>query len=174
MNFFYNPFSTAISRKDLSAPLKFLLKNDLILKGEKILDFGSGKGKDTEILRSKGYNCTPFDKFHDNDEISNENVCTKNNYDVIICNYVFNVIETKDEFRDTLKFLRSIKAGRVYISIRTDVSAIKPNWEYSDYNDNYFTGRTHQRFIKEEDMQDYFGDHMVLKETSAFRLIKLK
>lgn len=174
MSFFYDPFITAISRTGISAPLKLLVKNFLVQKGEKILDFGSGKGKDTEWLNKNGFKCVAYDKYHDDDKISDISLCEDFKYDVVICNYVFNVIETKDEFAETLKLLRSIKADRKYVSIRTDVSAIKPNWEYSKENDNYFTGRTHQRFIKEADMQEYFGDHMVLKETSTYRLIKLK
>lgn len=174
MEFFYDPHITAISRKGISAPLKFLLENELIYKGEKILDFGAGKLKDTDWLNENGYNCKAYDKYHDDHKISDIEICKKNKFNVLFSIYVFNVIETKDEFKETLKLIREINAERKYIAIRNDFKAIKPNWEYSCDNDNYFTGRTHQRFIKDEDLQSYFGDHSVLKITSTFKIIKLK
>ena len=46
----YNPYKlTALNRSSLSAPMNYLLTNDL-LKG-KILDFGCGNGQDVDKLK---------------------------------------------------------------------------------------------------------------------------
>ena len=47
-----NPYLTAIRRTELSVPVRYLLRHDL-LKG-RILDFGSGFGYDTDELKRRG------------------------------------------------------------------------------------------------------------------------
>jgi ubiquinone/menaquinone biosynthesis C-methylase UbiE len=108
-------YKTAISRKTASAPTKWLGKERRLLG--KVLDWGCGKGKDVEWLREASIPAEGYDphwrKYNDFYE---------GEFDIIICNFVLNVIENPLERDATLKemlvYLR--QNGRAYVSVRAD------------------------------------------------------
>jgi 2-polyprenyl-3-methyl-5-hydroxy-6-metoxy-1,4-benzoquinol methylase len=108
-----NSHLTAIARKKLSLPTRYLLKFNL-LEG-KILDFGCGKGFDTDFLASEGFNITGYDPYFRPEAPTGQ-------FDTIICNYVLNVISEKEqgEVLDYINHLLS-KGGFAYISVRRDI-----------------------------------------------------
>lgn len=167
----YNPFNTAING-ECSVPLRTLIKRGSIGLGDKILDFGAGKFRDSSFLDRLGYYVVAYDKYHKIPEYRNKDVLAFA-YHVLICNYVLNVIRTKKELIETIKEIREVEALRKFIAIRADIKAIKPNWIYDEIEDVYFTGRSYQRFIKEEDFQKYFGNNKILGRTSTYYLIEL-
>ncbi|MGL6100971.1 MAG: methyltransferase domain-containing protein [Fusobacteriaceae bacterium] len=169
----YNPFITSISRKDKSRPLRFLLENGYIAKNNTVLDFGAGKMKDTEWLNSNGYDCMPYDKYHVNPEINNISLCLYKQFDVLMCNYVFNVIEDIKEFQDTLNTVRNISAKKKFISIRNDLKSIKDNWKYDRFTECYFTGKSYQRFIGSNNLDRFFGKNELICENSTCIIIEL-
>ena len=79
---------TAKERNKLSFPTNWLLKNNC-LNGE-ILDFGCGFGSDIKFLQNKNLNIKGYDKYYFKDY-------PKIKFDTIICNYVLNVLEPKEE-----------------------------------------------------------------------------
>ncbi len=101
---------TAISRKTMSVPTRYLVENDLI-KGD-VLDFGCGRGFDTDELGAVGYdpNSEDYADF------------PTNKFDTIVCNYVLNVVppDVQNEIIEQIKSLMKDDAI-AYISVRRDV-----------------------------------------------------
>lgn len=107
------PQLTAITRSKMSAPTKHLADKRL-LKG-RILDFGCGKGFDTDYLKQSGLDITGYDPFF------RPNL-PQGLFDTIICNYVLNVLEV-DKEEEVLKTIKSYlnKEGIAYITVRRDI-----------------------------------------------------
>ena len=111
---------TAISRKELSAPSRYLKEKGLLVG--KLLDYGCGKGKDADILGATKYDPHFFpdmDALYSNlDTIQ---------FDTIYCNFVFNVVEDAAERIVVLKNLcNHLKSGGTcYITVRRDKKKLK-------------------------------------------------
>jgi len=104
---------TAITRKKLSAPARYLESNAL-LEG-RILDFGCGKGVDVGLLWNKWFDIHGYDPNHKPVEI-------KGKFDTIMCNYVLNVLPPKkvDEVLAKIKNLLA-PGGVAYVAVRRDI-----------------------------------------------------
>jgi DNA phosphorothioation-associated putative methyltransferase len=113
-----NSFKTAISRKTISAPLKYLISCGLINKSQTILDYGCGRGFDVQWLKENGYNVVGFDPYWN----PNFNVLNTK-YDVILCTYVLNVVAPKIR-KIIIKNLTNLSKN-VYYSVRRDVQKIQ-------------------------------------------------
>ena len=106
--------NTAMSRKGPSSPLLSLEKMDLI--NGKVLDYGCGRGADTEYLLSKNVSTDSYDPFWNPIDLK------KNMYDTILCTYVLNVVEKKDEQELISNILKHLKKnGKAYLSVRRDI-----------------------------------------------------
>lgn len=104
---------TATKRGRLSKPTK-RLQADHLLEG-RILDYGCGRGDDADEL-----GCERYDPHF-------SPVMPTGWFDVIICNYVLNVIETE---ATRLQVVRDIQAkleddGYAYISVRSNKKDLK-------------------------------------------------
>lgn len=108
-----HPYLTAIKRKELSVPTRYLLQHNL-LKG-KILDYGCGFGFDTDELKSKGFDIVGYDYYYRPDFPTGK-------FDTIICNYVLNVLEpyAQSEVLMEVSNLLSPK-GFAYFAVRRDL-----------------------------------------------------
>lgn len=104
-------YLTAITRKTLTAPTKYLFNKNLLIGN--ILDYGCGKSIDSEILE----NCDKFDPYYYNDKKVFNRL-----YNTIICNYVLNVVH-KDLEQSIIQKIKSLlkQNGKAYISVRRDV-----------------------------------------------------
>ena len=112
-------YNTAITRKSISAPTKYLLSKNLLTGS--ILDFGCGKGYDSYYLKSKGYDVTSYEPHWNPLDYSNKK------YNTIICNYVLNVLNEEDEKIAISKILSALKpGGTAFISVRRDLK--KEGW----------------------------------------------
>tara|TARA_Y100000310_G_scaffold269442_1_gene282629 strand:+ start:20 stop:466 length:447 start_codon:yes stop_codon:yes gene_type:complete len=106
--------NTAISRKGASSPLLSLEKMGLI--NGKILDYGCGKGADERYLSSKSMSIDSYDPFWNPIDLK------RNMYDTILCTYVLNVVEEKDEQELISNILKHLKKnGKAYLSVRRDI-----------------------------------------------------
>ena len=103
---------TAITRKKPSRPALYVEEHSLA-KG-KVLDFGAGRGLDAD-----NYGWDKYDPNHAPADLKE----MKGQYDTVICNYVFNVVNQSTEdillkqINDVLK-----PNGVAYISVRRDIS----------------------------------------------------
>jgi len=109
---------TAITRKKLSAPCKYL-KNQGLLQG-KVLDYGCGRGEDCSILHGEGYEIRGYDPHY-------RPVLPKGKFDTIFCIYVLNVIPDVDEREAVLSSIRRKlkKISFAYVVVRAKV---KEGW----------------------------------------------
>jgi len=108
-------YRTAIHRSGPSAPLKYI--EDSLKLSDLILDYGCGKGADVRYLESKGYSVDGYDPYYNNIDLSNKDLY----YDVVVCNYVFNVLDKSEEELLMNNILSKLKnGGRAYISVRRD------------------------------------------------------
>ena len=115
MKSYKNKYShlTAKERDKMSFPTRILMERDL-LKGY-ILDFGCGFGKDVEELKNKDYDIEGYDPYY-HPEIKREK------YDTIICNYVLNVLQVKEQAKVLFEVSRLLKlGGKAYFAVRRDV-----------------------------------------------------
>ena len=86
----YNPFKTAISRNCLSVPMRELINLNIFNLTDKCIDIGCGKGNDITFLRYLGVNIVGYDKYNPK---FNDDKLLDSTYDLVTCNYVFNVID---------------------------------------------------------------------------------
>ena len=108
-----NPHLTAKERTTLSFPTRWLKENNL-LKGE-ILDFGCGFGFDTDELQKEGYSIVGYDNYY------RPEYPTKRFY-TIICNYVLNVLESKEQAEVLMEVSELLKpTGTAYFTVRRDL-----------------------------------------------------
>lgn len=108
-------YNTAIKRSKPSAPLKYLLGKDLIYGN--ILDYGCGRGLDSEYLKGLNYSVDSYDPHWNPNGISRES------YDSIFCNYVLNVLETDSEILSVVQKATSFLSdnGKAYFAVRRDI-----------------------------------------------------
>jgi diadenosine tetraphosphate (Ap4A) HIT family hydrolase len=111
----YNPNShlTVKDRKKMSLPTTVLIEQNK-LHG-KILDFGCGLGKDVDLLRNMGFDITGYDPYYFKDTPSEK-------YDIIICNYVLNILLQEEQASVLMSVSELIKPnGRAYFTVRRDI-----------------------------------------------------
>jgi SAM-dependent methyltransferase len=90
----------------------------MLPKDKIILDYGCGRGYDVEHLKEEGFNIKGFDP---NGKYNNFEVFDVQ-YDIIMCNYVFNVIEDMlDRYHAEQSILHHLKeGGTAYVAVRND------------------------------------------------------
>ena len=164
--------TTAIARKKMSVPYKNLLYKGAIYQSDKILDYGCGHGTDMIALNKDGYNILGYDKYNpDFSEVQN-----LNEFNVIVSNYMFNVIENPIEHQEIVDAMRESKAQKVLISVRADHKAVKDSWIYNSFLGGYFTSTgSFQRFYNLDNISRWFGQVKILKANSSmiqFELLK--
>lgn len=167
----YNPFEkTALRRKELSKPMRELFKRNLLTG--KIIDFACGHGFDVQKLSELGLDIVGYDKY--NAEFKDGELL-QHRYDVVTCNYMFNVIPDLEEHSKTLELLRSL-SDNVYIAVRTDTKAIKDTWKWDMKSMGYWTPRgSFQRFYDDYGlMDDVFGELEYIIDDASMKLFKLK
>ena len=128
MNILINyPHLTAIRRKALSAPVRWL-KEHYLLCG-RILDFGCGYGFDTDKLKQMGYNVQGYDNYY-------RPTHPEGKFDTIICIYVLNVLEELDraEVLETVKYYLK-DGGKAYFAVRRDLK--KEGFRYHPIQKKY-------------------------------------
>ena len=166
----YNPFTTALTRTNLSVPMRELMNLCLFDLDSKCIDIGCGKGQDVEFLKCLGIDIVGYDKYNPN--FRNDKLLNST-YDIVTCNYVFNVIYDLQEHKELLNKIKRI-GSNIYIGVRSDTRAIKKDWIYIKEQDCWRTGRnTYQRFYTEEMINTYFGQVEYIINNGSLKLFKL-
>lgn len=104
---------TAIERKFLSFPAKYLLKKNLF-QGN-ILDFGCGFGNDVKLLKKKGFNIQGYDPYY-------SPKYPQQKFDTICCFYVLNVLFSESQQDVIMSISQLLKStGKAYFAVRRDL-----------------------------------------------------
>ncbi|MBE9223438.1 HIT domain-containing protein [Cyanobacterium stanieri LEGE 03274] len=149
---------TAIDRKYLSFPARYLLNNQL-LKG-KILDFGCGLGNDVKKLGEKGLNIIGYDP-HYFPEYPQEK------FDTIICFYVLNVVFSEEQEEVIMAIAHMLKpSGKAYFAVRRDLKK-------EGYRTHYVHKKqTYQRLVKLPFLSLYQDEFCEIYEYIPYNQIK--
>ena len=109
----YRSELTAIARKEITRPLRIALQRDLIKKGDRILDYGSGKSIDADYLSTLGLETVKYDKYYYPESPTGT-------FDVILCIYVLNVV-TPEEQKKIVNEMMSVlnPYGIIIIAVRS-------------------------------------------------------
>lgn len=141
---------TAMTRYDLSKPVKTLLEYGMLKPEATFFDYGCGQGSDVRGLQALGHAAEGWDPVH-RPEV------TKREADIVNMGYVLNVIEDPaerlealvDAYRHARRLL--VVSGLIQETVETDRAA--------QYRDGIVTRRnTFQKFFEQQELQQYIED----------------
>ena len=136
---------TAISRTDLSKPIREALANGLLAENQTVFDYGCGLGNDASHLRAMGYSVAAWDPAHFPKE-------PKLPAEFVNLGYVLNVIEDSAERVDVLLDAWAFTQRVLLVS-----TLIEGNELYSsvrEHSDGVLTKRnTFQKFFAPSEIQ---------------------
>lgn len=141
---------TAMTRYDLSKPVKTLLEYGLLKPTTSIFDYGCGQGSDVSGLRALGYEATGWDPVHRPD-------VAKREADVVNLGYVLNVIEDPAErvesLVDAYRHSKRLLVVSALIQETVDVNSA------NRLQDGIVTKRnTFQKFYDQQELQQFIED----------------
>ena len=142
---------TALTRYDLSKPVKTLIEFDQLEPGCSFFDYGCGLGADIRALSELGYEASGWDPVH-----APEGLRTQ--ADVVNLGYVLNVIEDPAERVETLMNAWNLTRRLLVVSaLIGDAATSAP--DAVPFNDGVLTRRnTFQRYFGQKEFQQYIED----------------
>lgn len=148
---------TALSRRELSRPLRLAIEDGLLDTSSIVFDYGCGRGDDLGQLRNRGIACRGWDpNYHPHGERSPA--------DVVNLGYVVNVIEDPIERTAALQQAWSLAGKLLIVSARLVVDARETN--LAPYEDGYITRRsTFQKYFEQHELREWVDS--VLGESSV-------
>ena len=136
----------AISRNDLSKPMRLALEAGLFSRETVFFDYGCGQGGDIERVGKLGYASTGWDPHYCPD-------IPLTPADVINLGYVINVIESQAERREAL--LKAWELTRQVLIVAAQVLIAQGNSQIA-YEDGVITSRnTFQKYYDQEELKLY-------------------
>ena len=155
-----SPARTAIRRKNVSAPVKYLLDNDLLTKP--VINYGGGYDSES----SRALEADHYDPYiYDYNNVQS----FSNTWETGYCGYVLNVIAEPTVRKNTVGILETI-TRTAFIAVRSD------KIDGNDYGDGVVTQRnTFQKsYTADEFMHEFaeFGPVLVHK-TGFYLLFKI-
>ena len=141
---------TALTRYDLSKPVKTLVEYGLLKQGATFFDYGCGQGSDVSGLRALGHEAEGWDPVH-------HPGTPKRKADVVNLGYVLNVIEDAaerieslvDAYRHSERLL--VVSGLIQETVDTGSAAT--------FRDGVLTKRnTFQKYFEQQELQQYIED----------------
>ncbi|MDY0977702.1 DNA phosphorothioation-associated putative methyltransferase [Massilia sp. CFBP9012] len=146
---------TALSRTNLSAPVKALWRHGLISPERTFFDYGCGKGDDVRTLCANGIDASGWDPHFRPEAV----VCTA---DTVNLGFVINVIEDRDERVEALRGAYRFANG--VLAIAAMLASQQPP-DGRIHGDGYLTSRnTFQKYFTQVQLRDYI--ELVLDESA--------
>ena len=138
---------SAISRTDLSRPVRLALETGLLDSASTLFDFGCGRGGDVERLLRLGVTAQGWDPFYRPDT-------QKIPSDVVNLGYVLNVIEAEHERRTTLREAWSLTQKALVVAAQTTFD--RKSDVAAEYSDGIVTSRqTFQKYFEQDELKQY-------------------
>lgn len=150
---------TALTRYDLSKPVKTLVEYGLLRTGTTFFDYGCGQGSDVNGLRALGYEASGWDPVHKPDGL-------KQKANVVNLGYVLNVIEDPaerldslvDAYRHTERLL--VVSGLIQQTVDAQFAPA--------FRDGILTKRnTFQKYFEQQELQQYIEDALEVTAVSV-------
>lgn len=137
---------TAISRNRLSMPVSLAISKNIINKNTTIFDMGCGRGDDLRRLSELGFTVSGYDPYYFPQN-------KKQSVDIVILNYVVNVIEDIEERTNVILEAISLCKIATIISVRLKQKIPKT---FKPFNDGYITSKnTFQKFYSHKELVAY-------------------
>ncbi len=138
---------TAIVRRDLSQPMRLMMRFGVVTPGRSLFDYGCGQGEDVEALVSQGFDAFGWDPHH----------AAKGHRkpaDVVNLGFVLNVIEDPRERAETLKAAWGFANRALCVAVMVQGHGQTANQK--PHGDGYLTSRgTFQRYYTQQDLREF-------------------
>jgi hypothetical protein len=147
---FIERHKTALTRYELSKPVKTLLEYGMLKAGTTFFDYGCGQGSDVRGLQALGHEAEGWDPVHRHEVVKRE-------ADIVNMGYVLNVIENPAERVEALVDAHRHAKRLLVVSglIRETVESERA----AQYRDGVLTQRnTFQKFFEQQELQQYIED----------------
>ncbi len=141
---------TAMTRYDLSKPVKTLLEYGMLNKGATFFDYGCGQGSDVRGLQGLGHDADGWDPAYRPSTV-------KRPADIVNMGYVLNVIEDPVErleaLVDAFRYARRLLVVSGLINETVDTATAQ------QYGDGVLTrANTFQKYFEQQELQQYIED----------------
>jgi len=150
---------TAMSRPELSRPLRLALDAGLIEKSSDVFDYGCGRGDDLRGLEASGIRCFGWDPVF----------CPtgqREAADAVNLGYVVNVIEDPHERAQTLHEAWHYTHKVLIVAARLSVDTRGAH--HQPYNDGYLTQRgTFQKCFTQHELRDWIDTTLQVRSVAA-------
>jgi DNA phosphorothioation-associated putative methyltransferase len=141
---------TAIVRGEASKPLKLILENNLLSKGEAFFDYGCGHGDDIAVLEKLGHRAAGWDPHHRPE-------AERAPAEIVNLGFVLNVIEDPAERVETL--LKAWALARARLVVSTLVAGCEAYQTVEACGDGIVTSRaTFQKYFAQEELRALIED----------------
>jgi len=141
---------TAMTRYDLSKPVKTLLEYGMLKPGASFFDYGCGQGSDVRGLQALGHQAEGWDPVH-RPEVA------KREADVVNLGYVLNVIEDPAERVEAL--VDAHHHAKRLLVVSALITETVETGRAAPYRDGILTRRnTFQKFFEQQELQQYVED----------------
>lgn len=141
---------TAMTRYDLSKPVKTLLEYGMLKAGDVFFDYGCGQGSDVRGLQGLGHAAEGWDPVH-KPEVK------KREADVVNMGYVLNVIENPAERLSAL--VDAYRYARRLLVVAGLIQETVDSARAEQYSDGILTKRnTFQKFFQQQELQQFIED----------------
>lgn len=137
----------AITRYNLSRPVRLALEAGLFTSETSFLDYGCGRGGDVKQMKKQGYTCSGWDPFYSPEPPPSP-------ADIVNLGYVINVIENIGDRREAL--LKAWELTRKVLIVAAQVTLADINKGTVIYGDGIVTNRkTFQKYYEQEELKIY-------------------
>ena len=138
---------TAITRTDLSRPVRLALEDGLITPETSVFDYGCGRGTDILHLRHRRIPCQGWDPAYLPDT-------ERTPADIVNLGYVVNVIENPGERTDALRRAWALTRTVLIVSARLSLEAALDT--LTPHTDGGITRRgTFQKFFEQQELREW-------------------
>ena len=150
---------TAVSRTDLSRPVRLALDAGVIDKSTTVFDYGCGKGDDLRNLGALGIKCHGWDPKYRPIEPQRKS-------DVVNLGYVVNVIEDSAERAQALKHAWNLAKRVLVVSARLEFES--KCLKYKTFGDGFVTQKgTFQKFYRQDELRDWVDSTLGVASVAA-------
>lgn len=155
-----NRARTAISRTDLSRPLKRAITDGIVGPETHIFDYGCGRGDDVRRLRELGYQATGWDPVHRPDVV-------RRSCPIVNLGYVVNVIENVHERHAALRRAWSLSERVLIVSARLTLDGHELR-DACGFSDGHLTSHgTFQKFFEQHELHEWINQTLRVKAVPA-------